>query len=102
MLQIKEKSEKPSPTISETEIDMQKIQMKILTLEKNLQKFSSRRLVSIAPVELDTTPVSKESQDSSYLNFEEKEKLEKADSIRMQEEDLEENFNEETVRTLTF
>lgn len=37
-----------SPTISETEIDMQKIQLKISALEQNLEKFSSRKLIPVS------------------------------------------------------
>lgn len=34
---------------------MQKIQMKIMALEKNLEKFSTRKLLSVSAVEFETT-----------------------------------------------
>lgn len=84
-----ETSEKPSPSISETEIDMQKIQMKIMALEKNLEKFSNRRLLPV--VELDSTTTSKESQDSketpsaSEIKVEEKRNDGKVDTTACEE-----------------
>lgn len=76
---------------------MQKIQMKIMALEKNLEKFSSRKLMPVAPVEPETTTTSKDSKESTTINYEEEDKMEDDEGTEGDAAETEETSNEEKV-----
>lgn len=71
---------------------MQKIQMKIMALEKNLEKFSNRKLLPVTPGDTETTTTSKE---STTLNCEDDEKADEETEIEGAE--IEDTSNEEKV-----
>lgn len=82
-----ENPNKTSPTISETEIDMQKIQMKIMALEQNLQRFSARKILPVHLIETKTT--SEVFTPSSNEN--------KVTTKRVEETEMDDTSNEEKV-----
>lgn len=92
--------EKPSPTISETEIDMQKIQKKIKALELNLEKFSTRKLLPVHQVELET--ISKGSKESACLDYEREIKAKGCELTEINMIEVGETFNEEKVNDYVY